>query len=307
MVNQFEQLLDYLDKCPKVKPKFQEDLPIRDSGKTELTKSIECEDQSSQVKTVHTVTDFSLLNSGIPSFSSYQKNTRSKTKFDVGLFEDIISKKLVDKHETTRAYDRPYISVGELLQCTRKTYYERKKYKVDISKLTGFPLVDLICVVGDCVHDYIQRLYPFSDCEKTLISKKYKVKGRVDAILDDTLFEIKTIDQSSIETFRDKDFDQANIYCQILNQEFDYKINHICFIYVPRSLKTIICHDSVPDIKRSTALLELASGIHESLINNIVPEYDKHNLDQCGFCYFSEHCIKDGRVADNEKKNVFLL
>ena len=124
---------------------------------------------------------------------------RTSRGFVVENFESLMRSKLVDEHKKRQSYDRPYISVTELFTCIRQNYYARKKYDIDIKKQYGFSYLHLINNIGNKVHDYIQELYNHTEVEKTLVSEKYKVKGRVDGIRDNFLLEYKTIDENKFK------------------------------------------------------------------------------------------------------------
>ncbi len=158
-------------------------------------------------------------------------------------------------------------------------------------------MVDIICDVGDVVHNYIQKLYPFDEVEKTIISKKYKIKGRIDAISKNVLYEIKTIDPkiSNISYIRQKDFNQANIYAEILNDEFGYLIDTIVVIYVPRDFKNIIALDTVPDKYAAQKILKKSFDIYQSINKNEIPTYNEIYKNDCKFCEFEEYCIKENQ------------
>jgi len=290
-VNQYSELLNYLENIPKANKNNEIKKPIINESKNEIIKK-------------NSFNEFSELNNGIPAFKNNNVVNNSKF-FDMQLFIDNIKSKIIEKKITSQLYEKPYISVSEILGCERKIYFDRKKYSIDNDKIVSYPMVDIICEVGDIVHNYIQKIYPFDEIEKTIISKKYKIKGRVDAISKDVLYEIKTIDPklSNISRIRQKDFDQANIYTEILNDEFGYSIHNIVIIYVPRDFKNIITLDILPNKHDAQKILEKASDIYQSINKNEIPSYNEIYKNDCKFCEFEEYCIKD----KSKNKNIFLL
>ena len=116
------------------------------------------------------------IHSDVPSKKKTSKG------FDVQKFEFLMRSKLIDEYKRIQSFDRPYISVTELCSCSRKSYYERKRYEVDINQMFRFSYLVLLQEVGNFVHKFIQSIYGFTESEKTVISEKYKVKGRLDSI-----------------------------------------------------------------------------------------------------------------------------
>ena len=180
-MNEYEILLSYLDKQnkPGFKPnkiKSLEDIS-KDSNKQIVmsdTKKIieECQEK---------------INLDIPHFSN------DSIGFDAVKFETMMRARLIDDYKKMQSYERPYISVTELFYCLRKSYYSRLKYSTDLKKQFNFAYLDLINRVGNTIHDYVQEIYNFSETEKTIVSEKYKTKGRTDAINDTFLYEFKSL------------------------------------------------------------------------------------------------------------------
>ena len=202
--------------------------------------------------------------------------------------------KLIEEHKKMQSYERPYISVTELISCTRQCYYNRLKYPVNNKQLYTFSYLYLIQKVGNTIHDVIQGLYNFSEKEKTVVSEKYKVKGRVDGIRDSFIFEIKSIDP---EKFKNKyvreHFMQAVIYAYILNTEYNYKIKTITIIYVMRNLKRIVPFDLPLDDKLAESLLSKAPILKSSLETNNVPDPFGATKEMCKYCLFTKQCKED--------------
>jgi len=293
-VNEYSELLGYLERNKK-------ETPLKESIK-KIEPIVEKINNSSNLLNNIDKLDEYLILKEEPIKNAVNLNS----KFDVKLFEDIIKKKIVEKKETSRLYDRPHITVGELLQCDRQVYFERKKYDYDSEKLTLYPNVDFMGYIGNYIHTYIQNIYPFDETEKSVHCKKYQVKGRVDAILNNILFEIKPIDSLYRDELKNKDFNQANIYTYILNTEYDYKIDTIVILYAYRNLKTFIPFDVKPDINEAIKYLKKSVEIQKFLNINKLPDYNSFYDDQCKFCIYEKPCMKD-RSIKNDTKNIFLL
>ena len=145
--------------------------------------------------------------------------------FSIPQFESLMRSKLIEEYKTRQSYERPYISCSELYNCMRQNYYVRKRYQVDISAQYRFSYLYLIQKVGNVIHDIFQDLYNFTEVEKTIISEKYKVKGRIDGIKDKTLYEIKSIDSNKYKgQYIKEHYFQSVIYSYILIHEYDYEI-----------------------------------------------------------------------------------
>jgi len=297
--NQYSDLLKYLE----------DETSKTSSIKKDNVKKIEKDEVSIDTK--------QLIKDSLEGIYSDVKfnNTPSQTSrgFVVKNFESLMRAKLIDQHKRMQSYDRPYISVTELFNCLRKNYYVRKKYEIDISKEYNFSYLYMINKVGNTVHDLIQGLYDHTEVEKTLISEKYKVKGRVDGIRDNFLLEYKTIDESKFKNeYILNHYLQGIIYAYILNSEYGYKIDTITIVYIIRNLKRIIPFDLPIDDDKARSLLEIAPTLIHCLENDIVPETVNSDDEQCHWCQYKNYCKKDSKQTNTElpvknAKSVFLL
>ena len=185
-MNEYEILLSYLDK---------QDRPGFKKKKNDQVKSFE--DISKETKKLSPV-EVSNTKKIIEECQE-EKNPIGTPQlptisigFDVEKFENMMRSRLIDDYKKLQSYERPYISVTELFYCLRKSYYNRLKYTTDLKKQFNFAYLDLINRVGNTIHDYVQEIYNFTETEKTVVTDKYRVKGRVDAIYDKFLYEFKT-------------------------------------------------------------------------------------------------------------------
>lgn len=253
---------------------------------------------------------------GIPS---HRKNLPSKG-FDVEQFESLMRSKLIEEHKTRQSYERPYISCGELYVCMRQVYYGRKRYQINVSAQYRFSYLYLIQKVGNVIHDIFQELYNFTETEKTIVSEKYKVKGRIDALQGSVLYEIKSIDAEKYTgNYQETHYIQSNIYAHILTTEYDHKIENISLIYVLRNLKKVYVFDLKVDHKLAKEYLERGPILLKDLDNNQIPEPIGATKDQCKYCSYKKYCEKDGhtkiippylkkkQVKEEKKKSVFLI
>ena len=253
---------------------------------------------------------------GIPS---HRKNLPSKG-FNVDQFESLMRSKLIEEHKTRQSYERPYISCSELYVCMRQVYYGRKRYQINVSAQYRFAYLYLIQKVGNVIHDIFQELYNFTEVEKTIVSEKYKVKGRIDAIQGNILYEIKSIDAEKYNgKYQEVHYIQSNIYAHILTTEYDHKIENISLIYVLRNLKKVYVFDLKVDHQLAKGYLELGPILLKAIDNNLIPEPIGATKDQCRYCSYKKYCEKDGykkvippylkkkKEKEEKKKSVFLI
>jgi len=219
---------------------------------------------------------------------------KSSKGFDVQKFEFLMRSKLIDEYKKIQSFDRPYISVSELYSCTRKSYYERKKYEVDVNEMFRFSYLVLLQEVGNFVHKFIQSIYGFTEIEKTVISEKYKVKGRLDSIQDNFLVEFKTVDSSDFKnTYSVEHYHQSLIYVHILNTEYNYKIEGITIVYILRNFKKVVPFDLQVDDKLAKSFLERAPLLLSCIEKNEVIDPIGAAIEQCNYCLYKKFCEKD--------------
>ena len=234
--------------------------------------------------------------------------------FDVDKLESLMRMKLVEEHKKLQSYERPYISVTELFSCLRKSYYNRLKYVVDLNSQYSFSYLYLINKIGSEIHDVIQQLYDFTDIEKTIISEKYHVKGRIDATKENCLVEIKTIDDTKFKyKYIDDHYHQGLVYAYILNTEYGYSIDTITIVYILRNLKKIVPFDTEYNVELSKKFLSFGPLLYNSILKKKVPEPINATAEQCKYCNYKKYCrndvteIKRPYEFKDRKKSVFLL
>jgi len=271
--NEFTQLLNYLDQQNKTKKK-------------KVTKK-----ESNNTKQL---IEESKIHSYIPGKTFENPPPKKSKGFDVSKFEAMMRAKLIEEYKKRQSYERPYVSVSELYTCIRSCYYARKNYPVNTKKLFRFSYLYLIQNVGNTIHDIVQKLYSFPESEKTIVSEKFKVKGRLDGISDNYLFEIKSIDVGKFKNQYIKEhYLQAIIYAYILNNEYNYKIHTITIVYVIRNLKKIVPFDLPIDNKLAESLLSRAPILLSSLETNQVPDPFGATKETCKYCLYLKKCKED--------------
>jgi len=319
--NEFDRLLEYLES---------QNLE-RISKKTETNKSKNIEVKKPQIERkielVSEKTEKSIEESRVNNiiYPETPQSISSTSKcFDILRFESLLRSKLIDEYKKLQSYERPYISVGELFNCLRSNYYSRLRYQVDIKEQFKFAYLKILQEVGNSVHSVVQSTYDFSETEKTVVSEKYKVKGRLDALKENFLYEIKTLEEKKLEeNYKLTHYYQGLIYSYILNTEYNYNIDTVVLIYFySDNLKKRPHVVDVP-INNELAIMFLEKAILlQSCINKKeVPDVIGASVDQCKFCLYKNYCIKDDSKTekpfekkkkyeekqDKSKKTVFLL
>ena len=304
LLNEYEKLTKYLDFHKKTSGSHRvKQLP-----------------QDKKAKRVADQTKKLLEQSEIHSF--VPQHLHRSAGFNVQKFESLMRNRLIDDYKRLQGYERPYISVGELYSCTRQNYYTRLHYPVDIKQLFKFSYLYLIQKVGNEIHSIIQELYDFIETEKTVVSEKYKVKGRIDGIREIYLYEIKSIDKEKFENiYINEHYLQANIYAYILNSEYGYSIKKVVIVYVMRDLKRIVPFDLPVNESLAISLLERAPLLHAAIEKREPIDPLGATSEQCKYCLYKNVCKNDKctdiiqpfmkkaakKAEQEDKKTAFLL
>jgi len=245
-----------------------------------------------------------------PKQVKVQKSIHPVSKgFDVSKFKQNLIKRLIDDYKSYENYERPYLSVGEILSCMRAVYFARKKYAIDYYKKFSFPFLLFFQERGIALHRIVQNAYGMEKIDYTIISKVYKVKGKCDGVLGNFLYEIKIVDPDKFTgTYNPKDFNQANIYAYILNSEYKTKFDTITLVYVIGDLKHVIPIDVPVDMPKGQKMMQKASVLWSCIRENKIPEDNFCVMDECNFCAYKKYCEPKKKV-EKEKKNepAFLL
>lgn len=299
--SEYSKLLSYLEDQPGRKVDTSKNLVIKQKTKKSEGKPQTIKDPDKIEKTAERIKDVSVVS--------------SSKGFDVQRFESLMRSKLIDDYKRMQSYERPYISVSELYYCIRRNYYNRQKYPINVKDEFSFSYLYLIQKVGNVVHDIVQDLYDFTEVEKTVVSQKYKVKGRVDALKNEFLYEVKSIDPDKFENKYIKEhYYQGIIYGYILNSEYNYKVKTITIVYFIRTLKKIYPFDLPMNDELAKSFLNRSLILQSSLQSKKVPEPVGATPDQCKYCPYKKFCEKDPcetalpfNKTQDTKKPVFLL
>ncbi|MBT3282481.1 MAG: Dna2/Cas4 domain-containing protein [Cryomorphaceae bacterium] len=274
--SEYSDLLSYLN----------EHVPI---PKVKVSKK-EVKIQNAKIETKRLLEESSEIFSDV----SWKVNSNSSKGFNVNVFESLMRSKLIDDYKKLESYERPYVSVSELYKCIRQNYYTRMRVPIDIKKQFNYAYLYLIQKIGNEVHDIIQNLYNFTETEKTIVSQNYKVKGRIDAIKDGFVYELKTIDPSKFKgKYFKEHYYQGLIYSHILNNEYNYNIDTIVIVYITRDLKKIVPIDLPIDDSVAKSFLDRAPILLSSLAGKTPPDPIGSTSEQCKWCLYKEYCKKD--------------
>jgi len=291
--NEYNKVLKYLEehnpKGVQTKKPSRKEPPL----KSKKAENLDIEKKRTEVKKLMDASSYTFVPGD--RFESSKPPIILSKGFDVSKFESFMRSKLIDNHKKSQSYERPYISVSELVGCLRQTFYNRMKYTVDLKRQFNFSYLYLIQRIGDSVHDIFLNLYDFTEIEKTIVSEKYRVKGRIDGIKGNFIQELKTIDEEKFENkFIYSHYLQAIIYAYILNTEYDgYNIDTITLVYIMRNLKRIAPFDIPLDNDLAKTLLKRSPLLLSSIIQKTPPDPYGSKQEYCQWCLYKKYCEKD--------------
>lgn len=280
----YANLLKYLEKeeaaLKKEKPKAKKEV-----------KEKKADDHKEQVRKIT-----KQMMEETESFSFVPSHVKKKYPtegFNIRLLEEQMIKKMVEDHKRIQSFERPYISVSEVINCLRACYYYRKKYSIDLKKEFSYPYLYLRRKVGNAVHDAIQGVYNFEEVEKTVISDKYHVKGRLDGLIGQYVIDFKPTENLK-ERVDQKHYDQGNIYSTILNTEYGYSIQKVVIVYYLLNFKDVQVFINGVDLNRGQKFLERGKLLKHHLENGILIDPIGANEKECRYCSYYKYCSKDG-------------
>jgi len=193
---------------------------------------------------------------------------------------------------------RPYIRPSEISDCELKIFFDRLNFPKDKNIEIKYPYSQMMADIGSIIHLYIQMLYPFDKIEVEFFDEDIKVKGKIDAIIQDTVIEIKTVSDLNWES--QDHIDQALIYSYVLNKN-GYIINNFEIAKLHRNLKEYkVLHYKYNDITMQTRLKFLLNKINK-ILNSIDikdPLFLEKDYSKCIFCSFKTECNK---LVNNNK------
>jgi len=294
LIDQYGDLLKY----------FENQKPQR--GKKEISSEVSKETKIDQSKIIADTKK--LIEES--KFSEYnpvemEKYESKSNGFDISKFESKMRSKMLDEYKKMQSYERPYISVTEICTCIRQSYYNRLRYPTNINDQFRFAYSYLIQKIGNTIHEIVEELYDFSETEKTIVSELYKLKGRVDGLKDNFVYDIKSIDIEKFKgTYIQEHYIQPLIYGQILNSEYGYKLDTVVIVYVLRNLKEIVPFDIPFNKKLAESLLKRAPILKNSVDQNKVCDPIGATNETCKWCSYKKYCEKDTCIELQQPFNL---
>lgn len=300
MKSQYENLLKYLEN--------HETVIKRDNSKKVLKpkEEKELDSKESQRNRINKITKEMIEETEVFSYVPDHVKKKYPTEgFNIRILEEKFVKKMIEDHKKIQSYERPYISVSEILNCLRACYYFRKKYSINLKNKFNYPFLYIRRKVGDAVHESIQDVYNFDETEKTVISEKFNVKGRLDGLIDSYVIDFKPSDKMK-EEVDPKHYDQGNIYATILNTEYGYSIKKVIIVYYILNFKDMQVFVDKVDLKRGLGFLERGKLLKEHIENNILIDPIGATEKECRYCSYIKYCEKDQykKVAPPKVKNI---
>ena len=203
------------------------------------------------------------------------------------LFEDyLIKKKEKEKKEHSPLQDNEFFA-GSSGGCSRALYF---------SKRIGFnPPNDLLKIfcIGNIIHDFIQTQIITegkSEVPSTIEEDGIVVRGRLDCLLGDVIYEIKTIKSLNYVTNEPKDEHrrQLNIYLNANN------LKNGVLLYVEKNTLQTIEHIVTFNQELYDDSIKQFKLVHKAIVNKKPPERLSDYPDgwNCRYCNFRDVCQK---------------
>jgi len=204
--------------------------------------------------------------------------------------------------------DKTHLYPSEITDCSKLIWYKLKHEAIDKNYKINYPEVDLLSVIGNAIHKYLQdNCSEFTIKEHSFVLKELLTSGRVDAMgyirngknkIDNTiLYEIKTCDSKTFNQLQ-KPLDKHLYQVFMYTIAFPH-ITEICFIYVNRDFKRYdsdIKQFTIKDIKKNAFIQNKIGEVKDKIsyikncyINNEMPI--KYIVkDYCNFCVYKRRC-----------------
>lgn len=194
-----------------------------------------------------------------------------------------------------------YLRPSEISECEYKIFFFKTQAEKDSSFDVKYPYSMMMRDTGTFLHAYIQLLYKFDKTEVPFYDEEYKVKGRIDGIIDNTIIEIKTVKSFD---YQQSHVNQALLYSYFLNKTGEYDIKDFEIVMLNRNLKEFQVNkyylsDLDDDLN---GLLEKIKKLNYSIENknSFLLKKDKNS---CIFCQFKNICnkMKEVKIMDIKK------
>jgi len=190
------------------------------------------------------------------------------------------------------------ISITDIAQCLRKTYYEYI-YGISLSSNLSMLIsmsegIGVHKIISDCINVNMQDKCK-SEVYLEMNLDKFKLTGRIDAVcrINDELviLEFKTtrikIDKKFVKTYNIHYIRQVKYYMCLWNMLNEEKISKGYLIYfTPTYMYAYEVNYNENDCKE---MIERASKLWKCLKFEIIPEYEVSKY--CEICYFRYKCF----------------
>jgi hypothetical protein len=159
--------------------------------------------------------------------------------------------------------------------------------------------------MGQAIHNVVQKAYDFDDINVTMISDKYKLKGKADAVKYPILYEFKTVDEAKFQSFNIEHVKQAYVYAQLSKEVLGKEIKIVCLVYFFRDniRKTPFCYDFVFDDKAEKIAKDLIIKsliVRNAIDSKVVPSTNGASEEECKWCQFKNYCINEKDFTPDE-------
>jgi hypothetical protein len=229
------------------------------------------------------------------------------SKFDVQVIYNKYKKELTAQmYSILKSSSKKYhFSISELLDCPMKNFYLRTNTTFDSNFQPLYPYAIAGQRVGNLTHGEIQRTYNFDNIEIKIDNKELGITGRIDAIKDDTIYEIKKSDDLKLyPSF----VEQACLYCYLYNKEHDDVIDYFEIILSLSNLKKIESFKFKYDGAAKNMAIYKINNIN--YINKALDENDQTILkshldfDKCIFCPYTNRCSNENLEENKKIENL---
>lgn len=174
---------------------------------------------------------------------------------------------------------------GSSGQCSRALYFSKKiKTEVTIDSLKIF-------CIGNLLHDFVQsQIFSSGKSEVPIVIEEngIKIRGRLDYLLGDVIYEIKTIKELNyvLDEPKDEHRRQLNIYLKSQNLK-----NGVLLYIEKNSLKTVE-HIIVFNQKLFDDSMRQFELVYKSILEKKPPERLENYPDnwKCRYCSFRNFC-----------------
>jgi len=216
--------------------------------------------------------------------------SRSKLRLDNKVIYGCF-RRLLQKHFRELKPDE--IHVHEVVQCLRKSYYERKYYSKRYEHISDTKSV--ILGLGLAVHEALENIFSRvlgAECEKEFVKTVYiagndiKVVGTVDLWINGTVVDLKTVNK-----IPDRPYDHHILQLQMYMWLTDTDTAYV--VYICKRDGRVRVHGVVRDQRVIDRLIDRVAVFYKHLRDDTVPPPEETIL--CKYCEYSLDCFANGK------------